>query len=1049
MKENIFIKRPAMAISIAIVIGIIGMISLLTLPVEQYPDIAPPTVRVSATYTGADADAVQQSVVVPLEESINGVEDMIYMTSNAANDGTATISVFFRQGTDPDVAAMNVQNRVQAAQGLLPAEVTRVGVTTAKRQTSNIQIVTLMCDNGRYDEKFIANWLDINLFPQIKRIEGVGGVSSQTDNYSMRIWLRPDIMAQYGLTPDDVATALDQQNIVASAGSLGDRSKNTYQYVMKYRGRLRDVREFENIVIRSEADGNLLRLKDVADLELGSLSYSRETFLNGNPGVNFTIQPMPGVNTTDVNRKIMALYEEVKETMPEGLELVVFLNSNEFLFASIRSVIETLVFAILLVVLVIYFFLQDFKSTLIPTISIFVSVIGTFAVLQAAGISINILTLFAIVLSIGTVVDDSIVVVEAVESNFETGCHSPRVATRRAMQDVTTAIISCSLVFMAVFIPVTFMGGTSGVFYTQFGVTMASAVGISSLCALTLVPALSALLLRPATGLAGSNRINRTIRSAYNVSFKALLEKYKYAVVRVIRHRRMVWGALAVVLLLFGYFIVTTRTGLVPQEDKGLIFISVSTSPGNTLEKTASIMRQIEEIVSRQPEVETISRIGGRGALHTDVGASYGTFYLRLKDWSLRPGKEHSIDAVIARLNAELAPIAEANVFILQEGMIPGYGTGNAVELHLQDRTGGNIGALYDATQRFLTALRQRPEVATAFCTFALNFPQYTVEVDAAKCLRAGITPDEVMRTMGAYYGGSYTSNFNQFGKIYRIMMQTAPDYRLDERSLSGIYVRNGERMAPLSQFVTLNRVNGSEFLTRFNLYSSIGANISPATGYSNSQVMAAISEVAAQTLPTGYSYEYGGISREEAQSSGAGTTLIYLLCIVLIYFILVSLYESFFVPFAVILSVPFGLTGSFLFARMYGLENNIYLQIGVIMLIGLLSKTAILITQYASERRRQGMSIAGAAFSAAKARFRPILMTVLTMIIGLLPLMLASGVGAVGNRSLGTGAIGGMLIGTVALLFVVPAFFIVFRTLHERYVRPESDEKTDMDFER
>lgn len=1042
MKENMFIRRPAMAISIAVVIVIIGTISLLTLPVEQYPDIAPPTIRVSATYTGADAEAVMQSVIVPLEESINGVENMIYMTSNAANDGTATISVFFKQGTDPDVAAMNVQNRVQAAQGLLPEEVTRVGVTTAKRQTGNIQIVTVMCDNGRYDESFIANWLDINLFPQIKRVEGVGAVNSQTDNYSMRIWLKPDIMAQYRLAPDDVTAALEQQNMVASAGSLGDRSRNTFQYAMKYRGRLKDIREFENIVIRSGADGNVLRLKDIAEVELGSLSYSRETFINGNPGVNFTIHPMPGVNTTEVNRKIMALYEEVEKTMPEGIRLVVFLNSNEFLFASIYSVIETLLFAVLLVVLVMYFFLRDFRSTLIPTISIFVSVIGTFAVLQLAGISLNLLTLFALVLSIGTVVDDAIIVVEAVQTHFEAGSPSSYSATRKAMGDITVAIVSCSLVFMAVFIPVAFMGGTSGIFYAQFGITMATAVGISCVVSLTLVPAMSVLMLRPAGPRNGAGRISDMVHRAYNASYRSLLEKYRHAIVFVFRRRWIVWSSLGVSLLLFAYFILTTRTGLVPQEDKGLIYISVGTSPGNTLDKTAGIMQRIEDVVKRQPEVEIISRIGGRGALQTDVGSCYGTFYIRLKDWSMRPGREHSIDAVIARLNAELAHIAEADVFILQEAMIPGYGAGNAVELHLQDRTGGDVNALYDATLQFLDALRIRPEIGTAFCSFALDFPQYLVEVDAAKSLRAGIAPDEVMRTMGAYYGGSYVSNFNQFGKIYRVMMQTAPESRLDEQSLSEVYVRNGGRMAPLSQFVTLKKVNGSEFLTRFNLYSSIGVSVSPSPGYSNSQAMAAVSEVAAQTLPAGYSYEYGGISREEAQNSGTGTALIYLLCVVLIYFILVSLYESFFVPFAVILSVPSGLMGSFLFARMYGLENNIYLQIGVIMLIGLLSKTAILITEYASERRRQGMSIAGAAFSAAKERFRPILMTVLAMIVGLLPLMLASGVGAVGNRSLGTGAVGGMLVGTVALLFMVPAFFIVFRTLHEKFVRqPEEGE--------
>lgn len=638
--------------------------------------------------------------------------------------------------------------------------------------------------------------------------------------------------------------------------------------------------------------------------------------------------------------------------------------------------------------------------------------------------------------------DDAIIVVEAVQTHFEAGSPSSYSATRKAMGDITVAIVSCSLVFMAVFIPVAFMGGTSGIFYAQFGITMATAVGISCVVSLTLVPAMSVLMLRPVGPRNGAGRISDMVHRAYNASYKSLLEKYRHAIVFVFRRRWIVWSSLGVSLLLFAYFILTTRTGLVPQEDKGLIYISVGTSPGNTLDKTAGIMQRIEDVVKRQPEVEIISRIGGRGALQTDVGSCYGTFYIRLKDWSMRPGREHSIDAVIARLNAELAHIAEADVFILQEAMIPGYGSGNAVELHLQDRTGGDVNALYDATLQFLDALRIRPEIGTAFCSFALDFPQYLVEVDAAKSLRVGIAPDEVMRTMGAYYGGSYVSNFNQFGKIYRVMMQTAPESRLDEQSLSEVYVRNGGRMAPLSQFVTLKKVNGSEFLTRFNLYSSIGVSVSPSPGYSNSQAMAAVSEVAAQTLPAGYSYEYGGISREEAQNSGTGTALIYLLCVVLIYFILVSLYESFFVPFAVILSVPSGLMGSFLFARMYGLENNIYLQIGVIMLIGLLSKTAILITEYASERRRQGMSIAGAAFSAAKERFRPILMTVLAMIVGLLPLMLASGVGAVGNRSLGTGAVGGMLVGTVALLFMVPAFFIVFRTLHEKFVRqPEEGE--------
>ena len=1031
-----FIKRPVMAVSIAAVILIIGTISLLTLPVEQYPDIAPPTVIVSTTYTGADAEAVQQSVIVPLEESINGVEDMIYMTSTANNSGSATISVFFKQGTDPDVAAMNVQNRVSKATGLLPAEVTQVGVTTEKRQSANMQIVTVMCTNGRYDEEFISNWLDINLFPQIKRIEGVSSIQSQSDPYSLRIWLKPDVMAQYRLTPADISGALAQQNIVASAGSFGESSKNTYQYVMKYRGRLRDVDEFRNIVIRSEADGNILRLKDVAEVELGQQTYTRETFINGNPGVNFTINPMPGINMTDVNNKILALYDEVRKTMPEGIEIVVFLNTNEFLFASIRGVIETLLFAILLVILVIYFFLQDLKSTLIPSISIIVSLLGTFAVLQIAGFSINLLTLFALVLAIGTVVDDSIVVVEAVQSKFDKGYRSPYLATRDAMGDVTAAIITCSVVFMAVFVPVTFMGGTSGIFYTQFGVTMATAVGISCLCALTLVPALSAIILRPASDTQSAGSINARVRTAYNVSFNAMLGKYKRGVLFFMRRSWLVWSSLAVTLLLFGYFITTTRTGLVPQEDKGLIFINVSTTPGNTVEKTSGIMDEVEAIVNRQPEVETVSRIDGR-AVMAGVGSCYGTFFIRLKDWSERNGKEHGIDAVIARLNDEFAHIAEANIFVLQEGMIPGYGTGNAVELHLQDRTGGDMETFFRASQQFLDALRQRPEVGTAYSSFAMDFPQYTVEVDAAKCMRAGVSTDEVMNVLGSYYGGNYASNFNQFGKIYRVMIQADPRYRLDERSLANVYVRSSGQMAPLSQFVTLKRVNGSEILSRFNLYSSIPANISPAEGYSSSQIMSAISEVAAETLPTGYSYEYGGISREEAQNSGSRSGFVYLLSVVLIYFILASLYESFFMPFAILLSVPFGLMGSFLAARAFGIENNIYLQTGIIMLIGLLAKTAILITQYATERRRAGAGIVEAAYQAAVARFRPILMTVMTMIIGLLPLIVSSGAGSVGNRALGIGAIGGMIIGTLALLFVVPVFFIVFRTLQEKYIRP------------
>lgn len=1033
MKENLFIRRPVMAISIAIVTLIIGTISLLTLSVEQYPDIAPPTVVVSATYTGADAEAVQQGVIVPLEESINGVENMIYMTSTATNTGAATISIYFKQGTDPDMAAVNVQNRVSKATGLLPPEVTQIGVTTEKRQSTDMQIVSVMCTNGRYDETFLANWLDINLFPQIKRIEGVSNVRMNSETYSLRIWLKPDIMAQYRLTPSDIAHALDGQNMVTPAGTLGESSDNTYQYAMKYKGRLKEIDEFRSIVIRSESGGNVLRLKDVAEVELGVQAYNYQTFVNGNPGVNFVINPMPGINMTEVNNKIMDLYDQVRETMPEGMEIIVFLNTNEFLFASMHSVVETLIIAFILVVLVVYFFLQDFKSTFIPAISIIVSIVGTFFVIQTLGLSLNILTLFALVLAIGTVVDDSIIVVEAVQSKFDEGYESAYLATRDGMGEVTMAVITCSLVFMAVFIPVTFMGGTSGIFYTQFGVTMATAVGISTISSLTLSPALSALILRPASDEKKPNSINARVRAAYNVSFIVLTGKYKRGVSFFIRHHWMAWSALAVCLLLFGYFIVTTRTGLVPQEDKGLIFISVGTSPGNTLEKTAQVMAEIEAVVNRQPEVETVARIDGNGVM-AGSGTCYGTFFIRLKDWSLRHGREHTINAVIARLNDECAHIAEADIFILQEGMIPGYGAGNAVDLHLQDRTGSDMEVFYHATQNFLSALRKHQEVGTAYSSFALDFPQYLIDVDAAQCIRSGVSPDEVMEVLGNYYGGNYASNFNRFGKVYRVMLQAGPHYRLDGKSLANVFVRSSDGMAPLSRFVILKAVSGSEILTRFNLYSSISASVSPQSGYSNSQVMKAISETAATTLPTGYSYEYGGISREEAQEGGSGAVWIYLLSVVLVYFILASLYESFLIPLAVILSVPFGLMGSFLFARMFGMENNIYLQTGVIMLIGLLAKTAILITEYAVEKRRRGMSIVAAAVSAATVRFRPILMTVLAMILGLLPLTLSSGVGANGTNALGTGAVGGMLVGTLALLFVVPVFFVVFQALQENF---------------
>ena len=1041
-----------MAMAISILILAIGLISLYTLPVEQYPDIAPPTVMVQASYTGADAEAVMNAVIMPLEESINGVENMMYITSTATNNGSAQITVYFKQGTDPDMAAVNVQNRVSKAQGLLPAEVTRIGVTTMKRQTSFLQIDALVSSDNTYDQTFLANYLDINVIPQLKRVNGVGDVVALGDTYSMRIWLKPERMAQYGLVPADITAVLGEQNLEAPTGTLGENSKNTFQFTMKYRGRLKSVEEFQNTVVRTQEDGSVLRLKDVAQVELGTLSYGFRSEMDSHPGVTFLIYQVAGSNATAVNAELSKELARMSEDLPKGTEFVTMMSSNDFLFASIHNVVETLIIAILLVILVVYFFLQDFKATLIPSISIIVSLVGTFACLVAAGFSLNILTLFALVLAIGTVVDDAIVVVEAVQAKFDAGYKSPYQATKDAMGDVTMAIISCTCVFMAVFIPVTFMGGTSGIFYTQFGVTMATAVGLSMISALVLCPALCAMIMRPSDGTKSAKSFNGRVKAAYNASFNAVLGKYKKGVMFAIHHRWMVWAGLIASSVLLVWLMMTTKTGLVPQEDQGALMINISTAPGSTLEETNGVINKMEDILKQTEEIEHYSRVAGYGLI-AGQGTSYGTIIVRLKDWSERKGEKHSANTVMARLNAQFAQIKEAQIFVFQPAMIPGYGMGNAIELNMQDRTGGDMGTFYQSVMQFLTALNQRPEVAMAYTSYAMNYPQYRVEVDAAQCKRAGISPATVLETLGSYCGGSYISNYNQFGKVYRVMLQADPEYRLNEQSLNNMFVRNGTEMAPISQFARLTPILGPETANRFNLFSSITVNVNTAEGFSSGEAQKAIEEVAAEMLPTGYGYEYGGMAREEANNaSGSSTIFIYGVCVFLIYLILVCLYESFLLPFAVILSVPFGLMGSFLFAKVFGLENNIYLQTGVIMLIGLLAKTAILITEYAVERRRKGMGIVESAYSAAQVRLRPILMTVLTMIFGMLPLMFSTGAGANGNSSLGTGVVGGMSIGTLALLFVVPVFYIVFEYLQEKVRKPmevEADEQFKQEQER
>lgn len=1040
-----FIDRPILSIVISVVILVAGLIGLYALSVEQYPDIAPPTIRVSTTYSGANAEAVQKSVIVPLEEAINGVENMTYMTSTASNTGSAEITVYFKQGTDPDMAAVNVQNKVSTATSLLPAEVTKVGVTTMKRQSSTLMIFGLYSPNGTYDENFLTNYLTINVKPQIQRISGVGEVNVMGGDYAMRIWLKPDVMAQYELEPSDVEAALASQNIEASTGSIGEDSKNVYQYTLKYRGRLETEEEFEEIVIKSFSDGRVLKLKDVADVELGAQSYSYTGSVNGAPGTTCMINQMAGTNANEIITDINSYLEELKKDLPEDVEIVELMSTKNFLDASINEVIKTLIEAIILVVLVVYIFLQNPRSTLIPTISIFVSLIGTFAVLYIAGFSINLLTLFALVLAIGTIVDDAIIVVEAVQTRFDEGYRSPYKATIDAMSGITSAIVSSTLVFMAVFVPVSFMGGTSGVFYTQFGITMAVAVGISAINALTLSPALCALILRPNEILVDGKKpeFSTRFRMAFDSAFKRIVNKYKSGVKVFVKHKWLAWASLGLAAFALFYLMNTSKTSLVPSEDTGSIFISLDAPAGSTLSETAEIMGEVEKELQEIPQIENFNKVAGFG-MGSGSGASHGMFIVKLKHWDERPGKENSVDAVSEEIYRRTAHIKNASIFVFSPPMISGYGTGNSFELYLQDRGGKGIEALSQVTNDFLDALNKRPEIQRAFTSFSANFPQYRVDVDEAQCQRAGTTTEEVLNVLSGYFGSIYASNFNRFTKLYRVIIQAPSDERKNMQSLDNIYIKTNGGMTPVSQFVKLTKTYGSESLTRFNMFTSINVQGMPAEGYSSGDVINAVNEVAQQTLPTGYGYEFSGMTREEEQMANShDTVIIYSICILFIYLILCALYESLFIPMAVILSVPFGLMGSFFFARMWGIENNIYLQTGLIMLIGLLSKTAILLTEYASERRKAGMSLSQAAMSAASVRLRPILMTALTMVFGLLPLMFASGVGANGNRSLGVGAVGGMIIGTIALLFVTPAFFIVFQYIEERVMGKRKQDRT------
>lgn len=1032
-----FIERPVLASVISIVIVIAGIIGLASLPVEQYPDIAPPTVMVHASYPGASAETIQKSVIVPLEEAINGVEDMTYITSAAAA-GSASISIYFKQGTDPDMAAVNVQNKVSTATGQLPSEVTQIGVTTMKRQTSIVKIFSLYSPDDSYDEGFLANYSKINIEPRIVRIPGVGEAFTLGADYSMRIWLKPDVMAQYKLMPSDITAVLAEQNIEASTGSLGENSKNAFQYTMKYSGRLTLPEEFENIVILAQDDGTILRLKDVADIELGRESYAYVGKTNGHPGVSTMVFQTAGSNATEVVNQINELLDEVEADLPKGIAIAHLHSVNDFLFASINEVIKTLIEAIILVVLVVYVFLQDIRSTLVPTISILVSQIGTFAFLAVAGFSINLLTLFALVLAIGTVVDDAIIVVEAVQARFDAGYKSSYMATIDAMSGITSAIITSTLVFMAVFIPVAMMGGTSGVFYTQFGITMAVAVGISALNALTLSPALCALLLKPYLDENGEmkNNFAARFRKAFNTIFSTLVNKYKHGVMLFIKHKWLMWSTFAIAIAALVLLMNSTKTGLVPDEDQGTIMVNVTTPPGTSLEETYKVLEVVASRISDIPQVENAMETAGFNMIASAAGSSYAMGIVKLKNWDERPNPEDEVQAVIGQIYARTADIKNAQIFAVAPPMISGYGSTSGFSMYLQDRAGGELTDFYQIFQQFIGALNQRPEIERAYSSFNINFPQYMVHIDPAKAKRAGVSPSTILSTIAGYYGGQYASYINRFSKMYYVTLQSRPEDRLDVESLNNIYVRTDKgEMAPVGEFVELEKVYSSDVLNRFNLYNAISVQGTAAPGYSSGDAIQAIREVADQVLPKGYGYEFDGITREEAQTT-SNTLIIFGICLLFIYLILSALYESYLIPFAVILAVPCGLMGSFLFAKAMGLENNIYLQTGIIMLIGLLSKTAILITEYAADRRRAGMSLTQAAVSAAKARLRPVLMTVLTCVLGMLPLVFSTGAGANGNSTLGTGVVGGMIVGTLALLFLVPTLFIVFQTLQEK-VKP------------
>ncbi len=1064
MKLDKFINRPVLSTVISILLVILGVIGLATLPVTQYPDIAPPTVSVRATYTGANAQTVLNSVIAPLEDQINGVENMMYITSTASNNGSGDISIYFNQGTDPDMAAVNVQNRVSMAQGLLPAEVTKVGVTTQKRQNSMLLIFSLYDEEDKYNIEFIENYAKINLIPEIQRVKGVGDASVMGQDYSMRIWLKPDVMAQYKLIPSDISGVLAEQNLEAAPGQFGERGNQTYQYTIRYKGRLQQIEEFENIVVKALPNGEVLRLGDVANIELGRLAYTFNNTVNGHKAVTCIVYQMAGTNATETINNLQAVLDKAQETLPTGLRINVAQNANDFLYASIHEVIKTLIEAFILVFIVVYIFLQDMRSTLIPAIAIPVALIATFFVLKLIGFSVNLLTLSAMVLAIAIVVDDAIVVVEGVHAKLDQGYKSSREASIDAMSELGGAIVSITLVMMSVFIPVSFMGGTAGTFYRQFGLTMAISIGFSALNALTLSPALCAIFLKPhSLGEHASKKMSLVDRfhTSFNAAYDSLLKSYKKRVVFFIHKKWLSMGLVAGSIALLVFFMNVTPTGMVPNEDTGTIMGAVTLPPGTSQERAMEVLNKVDSLVAADPAVESRTIISGFGFIGGQ-GPSYGSVIIKLKDWEERSMTQNS-DMIVATLFMRAQKvIKDAQVLFFAPPMIPGYSISSDIELNMQDKTGGDLNHFFDVVNAYTAELEKRPEISRAQTTFNPSFPQYQLDIDAAACKKAGISPSDILTTMQGYFGGLYASNFNRFGKMYRVMVQAEPDATKNMESLNSIKIRNGDEMAPITQFVTMKKVYGPDIISRFNLYTSMKVMVAPASGYTSGQALQAIAEVAKSNLPTGFGYELGGMAREEASTSGSSTGIIFILCFVFVYLLLSAQYESYILPLAVLLSVPFGLMGSFVFVNGFAalgsipalkmilgsMSNDIYMQIALIMLMGLLAKNAILIVEFALDRRKQGMSISWAAVLGAAARLRPILMTSLAMIVGLIPLMLAMGVGAHGNRTLGASAIGGMLIGMIFQILIVPVLFVIFQWLQEKIKPMEWDSMDESEVE-